>query len=63
MTSSNVALATNNKNLRTDIREARAADAFASFVVFIHIQQLEHFFYILTERSSAVEKTLVPTRP
>ena len=34
MTSSNVAAATNNKNLRTDIREARDADAFASFVVF-----------------------------
>lgn len=27
MTSSNVAAATNNKNLRTDIREARDADA------------------------------------
>ena len=37
MTSSNVASATNNKNLRTDIREARDADAVASFVVFIHI--------------------------
>lgn len=63
MTSSNVASATNNKNLRTDIKEARDADAVASFVVFIHIQQIEHAFYILTERSSAIDKTLVPTRP
>jgi len=38
MTSSNVAAATNNKNLRTDIKEARDADAVASFVVFIHTQ-------------------------
>ena len=63
MTSSNVAAATNNKNLRTDIREARDADALLPLLLSFPHTVIRTFFYILTERSSAVDKTLVPTRP
>lgn len=37
MTSSNVALATNNKNLRTDIREARDADVLLPLLLSLSI--------------------------
>ena len=46
MTSSNVAAATNNKNLRIDIREARDADAFLPLLLSFSYTVIRiHFLY------------------